>query len=117
MKQIACMIVVSFLCSLGFADPVPPLPELEAVLESGEIVTRDVLKERGAAVERRFLFKSYKDRLGMSEEEVRETFPEIVMFVGYLGGGDFDADLYEKFKASQSLTHEDLYLRHQLSEV
>ena len=112
MKYFACVIVMTALCSIGFADPVPHMPELEAFIEKGEFVTTTDLKRRGGEVEQRELFKSYKERLGLSEEEVRAQFPDIVMYVGYLGGGKFDAELYETFKARCTLDSEDLYLRH-----
>lgn len=112
MKKFACALMMSVLCSFGFADPVPHMPELEAFLAEGEVVTTGDLKARGAQIELRFLFQSYQDRFGMSEDEVRAQFPDVVMFVGYLGGGKYDAELYDAFKARLSDTHEDLFLRH-----
>lgn len=99
-------------CSTLLADPVPMMPELEAFITKGEFVTQADLKASGAEVEQRLMIESYMKRLGLSEQEVRERFTEVISFVGYLGGGKFNREHYDAFKLSATLDNEDLYLRH-----
>ena len=112
MKQVLSALILAVTCTLALADPVPPIPELEAFLKAGEVVNSNDLKARGAEVEQRFALRSYKDRLGMSEEEVRAQLPDVMMFMGYLGGGPFDRALYDRFNERVALDQDDLYLRH-----
>ena len=112
MKHYLCALVLCFLGSSLLADPVPDIPELEAFIARGEFVTSAELKARGGEVEQRYVIQSYRDRLGLSEAEVRERFPEVISYVGYLGGGKLERELYDRFRDGLTIDHEDLYIRH-----
>jgi len=104
--------MIAACCSGLMADPVPRMPELEAFIAKGEFVTEADIKAAGAELEQRLMIDSYFTRYGLSEDEVRTRFADVLSFVGYLGGGKFDRELYDEFKARQSLDNEDLFLRH-----